>query len=483
MAKLKKNALSNTPQALPENPAKTKKYFLPGTTTVPLAMAVLSLAAIFSSLTATSLGTAGPQAQPLGVQKRNFAFMLRTAAWQKNSLALNYGLTTFDLTKNLASWNRRKIFVYPPIINTPQLPASPLQNYINGFFRIGNPWTAFSDNEQIIGFDLQSSDVYNFLSETIAPKIDRSPSDAKLTIKDGRATEFVPDSVGVRTDLVKAVAEIKLSLFTGRTQTNVPASVIKPRVQLADTNQLGIRELVAAGESDFRGSSASRIQNIRVGASKFEGVILSPGEEFSFNRFLGPITSEAGFKPELVIKSSGTVPELGGGLCQVSTTSFRAALYGGLPITARKNHSYAVKYYAPQGTDATIYPGVVDFKFINDTPSFLLIHTRIEGTKLYFEYYGTKDDRTVSIDGPYQYDILANGAMNARLARTVEKDGEKTADTFFSKYVSHDLFPTVYEFPTAPKEETSPQTPPPQNESPGPNPDSNETVPLNSPTN
>jgi vancomycin resistance protein YoaR len=77
--------------------------------------------------------------------------------------------------------------------------------------------------------------------------------------------------------------------------------------------------------------------------------------------------------PELVIKKEGTVPEFGGGLCQVSSTAFRAAMNGGLPITQRRNHAYAVQYYAPQGTDATIYPGVVDLKFINDTPGDILI--------------------------------------------------------------------------------------------------------------
>jgi vancomycin resistance protein YoaR len=81
-----------------------------------------------------------------------------------------------------------------------------------------------------------------------------------------------------------------------------------------------------------------------------QGVIIKPGEEFSFNHYLGPVKAEQGFLPELVIKRTGTVPELGGGLCQVSSTTFRAAMNAGLPITQRKNHAYAVQYYSPQGT-------------------------------------------------------------------------------------------------------------------------------------
>jgi len=233
---------------------------------------------------------------------------------------------------------------------------------------------------------------------------------------------------------------------------------------LGQTNSLGIVGLVAHGESDFHGSSKSRIHNIAVGASKFDGRIIKPEEEFSFNTYLGAVTKETGFLPELVIKTTGTVPEVGGGLCQVSTTAFRAALFGGLPITARRNHSYAVKYYAPQGTDATIYPGVQDMKFINDTGHFILIHTYIDGTRLVFDFYGTPDGREIAIDGPYQYDFGAGGSMKARLTRVVSRGNASSTQAFVSKYVSKDLFPIQYEFPTPPP--APPVTDPPQDQAP-----------------
>jgi hypothetical protein len=99
-----------------------------------------------------------------------------------------------------------------------------------------------------------------------------------------------------------------------------------------------------------------------------------------------------------------------------------------------------VQYYAPQGTDATIYPGVQDFKFKNDLSSSLLIRTRMEGDKLYFDFYGTKDDRKVSFDGPYQFDKKSSGAMKAIWTRWVEKDGEKTEQVFNSTYQPPALF-------------------------------------------
>ncbi|TSA46411.1 hypothetical protein D4R52_00550, partial [bacterium] len=229
----------------------------------------------------------------------------------------------------------------------------------------------------------------------------------------------------------------------------------EPQVRLTDLNNLGIQELLATGKSDFTGSTASRITNIRVGAARYRGLIIKPGEIFSFNKFLGPIDAEHGFKPELVIKPEGTVPEFGGGLCQVSSTAFRAAFFGGLPILERRNHSYAVKYYEwisddqPRavGLDATIYPGAVDMKFQNDTPGAILIWTRVEGNRLYFDFYGTPDHRVVTVDGPHPYDLRSSGAVKSKVSRTVTQNGEKKEETFQSNYVSPLLFPKTYEYP------------------------------------
>jgi vancomycin resistance protein YoaR len=102
-----------------------------------------------------------------------------------------------------------------------------------------------------------------------------------------------------------------------------------------------------------------------------------------------------------VIKGDRTEPDYGGGLCQVSTTAYRGIWEYGFPIESRRNHSYAVSYYGPQGTDATIYPGVQDMQFTNNSPGDLLIQTYIEGLNAYFIYYGTHDERTSEIVGPY----------------------------------------------------------------------------------
>ena len=167
----------------------------------------------------------------------------------------------------------------------------------------------------------------------------------------------------------------------------------------------------------------------------FNGIIVGPGEEFSFNSLLGEVDGEHGYQPELVIKGGKLEYEYGGGVCQVSTTMFRAAIFAGFPITERQNHSFPVRYYNPQGFDSTVYPGVVDLKFINNSPASILIQGKVNKNILTFEIYGASDDRVVKVDNPTQYDQQSDGSMKAYFSRTVIfADGKKQTDTFRSNY-------------------------------------------------
>lgn len=311
--------------------------------------------------------------------------------------------------------------------------------------------------------------------EVLRQGVDQASESADLEITDGWAVNFVPGQNGQTLDLY----QLGRLMADPSASRDLPVHVAAPKTSLASTNSLGITELLATGESDFTGSSKSRITNIKVGASKFNGLILKPGEEFSFNRYLGEIDAAHGFLPEMVIKREGVVPEFGGGLCQVSSTAFRAAMNAGLPITERRNHSFAVAYYAPQGTDATIYPGAADFRFINDLSSSLLIRTRVEGKKLYFDFYGTRDGRTVEFDGPRQYDRKPDGSMKAVWTRRVTKAGNTSEQVFRSNYVSPNLFKKETTVQTAtpnPEASTSAPTanpPAPATEPPTTNPPSN----------
>jgi vancomycin resistance protein YoaR len=183
--------------------------------------------------------------------------------------------------------------------------------------------------------------------------------------------------------------------------------VTDPTVTTADANSLGITEVIGVGRSNFAGSPKNRRANIHTGAAKLNGIIIKPDEEFSLIAALGDINQATGYLPELVIKGNQTVPEYGGGLCQIGTTTFRAALATGLPIVERRNHSYRVTYYEPAGTDATIYDPKPDFRFKNDTGHAILIQTAIEGDNLVFEFWGTSDQRAVVQTKPVLSNFVA----------------------------------------------------------------------------
>lgn len=280
-----------------------------------------------------------------------------------------------------------------------------------------------------------SSYKLNDFLQDLALSINVEPVNAKLEFKGEKATTFQPAISGVKLSIEPSAQAIMDSLRTGQASAELVIEKTEPAITLDKINNLGITSLLAQGESNFTGSSQARIHNIRVGAGKFNGLVLKPGEEFSFNNVLGQVDENSGFQAELVIKGGKLIPEFGGGVCQVSTTLFRAGIFAGLPIVERKPHSFPVRYYNPQGFDATIYPGVVNLRMVNNTPAHILIQSKIVGTKLFFEIYGTDDGRKVTVDGPYQYDQQPSGAMKAYFNRTVVSgDGSEKKERFDSNY-------------------------------------------------
>ena len=215
------------------------------------------------------------------------------------------------------------------------------------------------------------------------------------------------------------------------------------KVTYANAHELGIIELIGEGRSNFKGSTLSRIHNIQTAAKRFDGLVIAPNEEFSFTTILGPVDGEHGYKEELVIRDNETKPEYGGGICQVSTTVFRGAIFTGMKITQRHNHSYPVHYYTPTGFDATVYVPKPDLRFVNNTPGHLLLAVETVGTELIFKYYGTKDNRSVLMEGPFVTDRQPDGAMKTYFTQKVtDKDGKVIIDDVFkSNYKSPNDYP------------------------------------------
>lgn len=324
----------------------------------------------------------------------------------------------------------------------------------------GLPLNVFG--EKNLWIDIDNEHFYSYIDENISPVLEREPDEVNIyTGEDGKIVIEGRGEDGQR--IIKKYAAEALSLAVNHKLAKVPITVKVQKVEVQvsdDLKNYGIQTLLGTGKSAFAGSPPNRVHNIRVGADRYNGILIEPGEIFSFNDNLGPVTAAAGYLPELVIKPEGTIPEYGGGLCQVSTTIYRAALFSGLPIVERAPHSYAVSYYAQlygQGLDATVYVGARDIRFLNDTPGHILIQAYVDGVRQYFKFYGTDDGRHVEMEGPYTWGwtspgppvIVETPSLPPGASRQVErahtgfrtkwyryltKDGETVKEEIFSHY-------------------------------------------------
>ncbi|MFH1233717.1 MAG: VanW family protein [Patescibacteria group bacterium] len=253
---------------------------------------------------------------------------------------------------------------------------------------------------------LNQEKVEEFLTKEIAVKINQDPVDAKFEFQNNKVVEFQTSHDGLKLNLIATY--INLEYYINNKSEKIDLVIEKQAsvINTSNINDFGIKEIIGTGESNFAGSPTNRRHNIKTGANAVNGLLIKPDEEFSLVKSLGKIDKSTGYLQELVIKENKTTPEYGGGLCQIGTTVFRATVDSGLPITMRQNHSYRVSYYEPAGTDATIYDPWPDFKFINDTGHYILIQSRIESDKLFFDFWGTKDGRIVTKTQPTIYNIV-----------------------------------------------------------------------------
>lgn len=267
------------------------------------------------------------------------------------------------------------------------------------------------------------------IEDEVASKIDREAGSVVIRRNASGTVLFQGKGLtGRRTDASLAAALTKTALETDTPTVALPVTVTQPSIDVQDQGlrDLGIREVVTIGESVFSRSPVNRRHNIGVGVGKFNGHLIPQGSVFSFDETLGPVNDKTGYRKELVIQGDTTLPDYGGGLCQVSSTAYRGPWEYGMPIVQRKNHSYAVSYYSPQGTDATIYPPNVDMKFRNDTPGALLIQSFVDDSdRAFFIYYGTRDSRETEVFGPYITDRLTAPGDEKTVYTTEIPPGEK----------------------------------------------------------
>lgn len=305
-------------------------------------------------------------------------------------------------------------------------------------------WLGFTKTNNQVEVVLDPEKIKQFLTDVVVTKVNHDPIQPRLSMNGGRVSAWQSGEEGVVVDVDKTA--MLIAEWPKDKPTEIEIIVNKSSAGANDINaeSLGLKEIIGTGTSNFAGSPANRRHNIKVGAAALNGLLIKPGEEFSLLKALGRIDGSTGYLQELVIKDNKTIPEFGGGLCQIGTTLFRTTFNSGLPVTQRRNHSYRVVYYEPAGTDATIYDPAPDYRFVNDTGNYVLIQTRIEGNQAIFDFWGTKDGRQINIGKPVIYNIVKPGPTKIVETPTL-KEGQKKctesahngADAYFDYKVTY----------------------------------------------
>jgi vancomycin resistance protein YoaR len=410
-----------------------------------------------------------------------------------DGFVIDYDQAITDLKKNinLIAINNIQLKTKPAIAQVRQAEAASLLPRVQEIIAMDNLVLKYNDKTWEIGSDeyrnwLAFKKVNNIISvefnaglidpkfDTIGQEINVPPQDAKFQMTDGKVTEFKPALPGLELDKETSLGQLNQEFVVNKNkEVTLAVKESEPNNKTEDSNTLGIKELIGKGVSDFAGSHTNRIKNIKNAVNHLNGLIIPPGE-FSTIDAIGEVNAATGYFQEYVIKGDRTIPEYGGGLCQIGTTMFRAALYSGLPITERRPHSYIVSYYKPLGMDATIYGPHPDLRFMNDTGNNILLQIKIDGTQLTFEFWGTSDGRKVEITDPQLYNWTAQPAdrliENPKLKpgdKKLMETGRRGADAHFYRYITPPLgekkeeifrshyvaWPNIYEVGVQPKTE------------------------------
>lgn len=243
----------------------------------------------------------------------------------------------------------------------------------------------------------------------IARAVDRDYENARFTFNDEtKQLELIQSSkTGRSVNIQGSIDAIQNAISQGQPGAALQLDLSQPLApDTASAPDLGITQNIMTYTSYFRGSTSSRMKNIEQAAARFHGVLVAPGETFSMGKTLGDVSLDNGYAEAMIIYGGRTIKGVGGGVCQVSTTLFRAVFFAGFPIAERHAHAYRVSYYEQSksgidrnlsGLDATVYFPLVDFKFTNDTKYWMLMETYFNPTAqtLTWKLYSTSDGRTV----------------------------------------------------------------------------------------
>ena len=337
------------------------------------------------------------------------------------------------------------------------------------------------------------------LLQPLTPSLSRRVENARYQFDDstGQLALYSASSRGRELNVAKSIELIQAAVTQGAHGAALGFDFVEPVIGDNKTAaELGITGLLPNGSqyTSFAGSAEARIHNITLASEKLNGVLVKPGETFSMGEHVGDVSLDTGYAEALIIVGNRTIKGAGGGVCQVSTTFFRTVFMTGFPVVERYAHAYRVGYYENgdgpihlgAGFDATVSFPTVDFRFTNDSQSWILMETEVDraSQRLYWRFYSTPDGRTVQYystgvtnetDPPEpkweentkltqdwsQVDWAVKGA-DVTVTRTVSRNGEVILqDRFATHYMPWGAVCQYNPDTYTPSGENSPCPPPP----------------------
>ena len=240
---------------------------------------------------------------------------------------------------------------------------------------------------EVITFELESIDAEKIDPDKFFNEYNREAKNAEC-IEENGTLNITPEVIGVELDKKQTVTIIEEN-YDNENEYTIPAVITYPEITTEKLEAEYTDTIIGTYHTDYSSSSANRKENIRLASVKINGLVLNPGEVFSFNGVVGPRTEATGYKVAHVYSGNKVVDGIGGGICQVSSTLYNAVVLADLEIVYRTNHSIPVSY-VPLGRDATVSYGTIDFKFKNDKATPVKFEVIADGNRLTVNIYGRK---------------------------------------------------------------------------------------------
>jgi len=258
----------------------------------------------------------------------------------------------------------------------------------------------------------------------LVEQVNREPKDAQITIKPDDTLDKLPGQSGLTLQVAESVVHLTRALQDPRTQE--VALVVEEQPPNITAEDLAHLQLVlSAYSTPFHPYQRDRTHNLGLAMSKVKGTVLQPEEEFSVNQVVGPREPEQGYRAAIIFRDGDTVPEIGGGVCQVASTLYNVALLANLEILERAHHSRPV-WYCPVGRDATVYYGQKDVRFRNTLAHPIMVLGEIRGDRLYAWIVGHAED-------DYEVELIRSGYSRLGYGKRIIEDpnlpeGEKVVE-------------------------------------------------------